>query len=194
MAGGVTTDSVSVWFRASICSSPSALIRSRFTHICVYMRLGSAVRYEAQFELGYYILPWSSFSWFGHSQWHLLRFYRGEGTVRVQSFVKECQNRSFIDLTSWPEEEEEEERLVKAGYPKIQYADVQYFSICINYGEGRGAVNLVRRCSSSEALFRLYDVQGCIQTFPDRVDSKIYAYVWYYSLRSNTKGYGGKNH
>jgi hypothetical protein len=40
-------------------------------------------------------------------------------------------------------------------------------------------------------LFRL---RGCIQKFPDRVDNEIYANLWYYSLRSNTKGYGGKTH
>jgi hypothetical protein len=29
---------------------------------------------------------------------------------------------------------------------------------------------------------------------PDWVDTEIYAYLWYYSLRRNTKGYGGKTH
>jgi hypothetical protein len=35
-------------------------------------------------------------------------------------------------------------------------------------------------------------VRGCIQKFPDWVDNVIYAYLWYYSLRSNTKDYGKK--
>jgi hypothetical protein len=35
---------------------------------------------------------------------------------------------------------------------------------------------------------------GCIQKFPDWVDNEIYAYLWYYSLRSNTKSYDGKTH
>jgi hypothetical protein len=33
-----------------------------------------------------------------------------------------------------------------------------------------------------------------IQKFPDRVDNEIYTYLWYCSLRSNTKGCGGKTH
>jgi hypothetical protein len=37
-------------------------------------------------------------------------------------------------------------------------------------------------------------LRGCIQKFRDWVDNKIYAYLLYYSLRSNTKGYGGKTH
>jgi hypothetical protein len=36
--------------------------------------------------------------------------------------------------------------------------------------------------------------RGCIQKFPDWVDNEIYAYLWYYSLRSNTKGYDVKTH
>jgi len=38
------------------------------------------------------------------------------------------------------------------------------------------------------------DILGCIQKFPDRVDNEIYVYLWYYSLRSNTKCYGSKTH
>jgi hypothetical protein len=38
----------------------------------------------------------------------------------------------------------------------------------------------------------LRHVRGCIQKFPDWVDDEIYAYNNKYSLRSNTKGYGGK--
>jgi hypothetical protein len=30
--------------------------------------------------------------------------------------------------------------------------------------------------------------------FPEWVDNEMYAYIWYYSLRSNTKGYGGETH
>jgi len=35
-------------------------------------------------------------------------------------------------------------------------------------------------------------LRGSIKKFPDWVDKEIYAPLWYYSLRSNTKGYGGK--
>jgi len=35
---------------------------------------------------------------------------------------------------------------------------------------------------------------GCIQKFPDWVDNKIYTYLWYYSSRSNTNGYGAKTY
>jgi hypothetical protein len=35
-------------------------------------------------------------------------------------------------------------------------------------------------------------IGGCIQKFPDWVDNEIYAYNNKHSLRSNTKGYGGK--
>jgi hypothetical protein len=34
----------------------------------------------------------------------------------------------------------------------------------------------------------------CIQKFPDWVDNEIYAYKNKHSLRSDTKGYGGKTH
>jgi hypothetical protein len=37
-------------------------------------------------------------------------------------------------------------------------------------------------------------IPGCIQKFPDWVDNEIYAYNNKHSLRSNTKGYGGKTH
>jgi hypothetical protein len=37
-------------------------------------------------------------------------------------------------------------------------------------------------------------VRGCIQKFPDWDDNEIYAYNNKQSLRSNTKGYGGKTH
>jgi hypothetical protein len=37
-------------------------------------------------------------------------------------------------------------------------------------------------------------IQGYIQRFPDWVDNEIYAYNNKHSLRSNTKGYGGKTH
>jgi hypothetical protein len=36
--------------------------------------------------------------------------------------------------------------------------------------------------------------RGFIQKFPDWVDNEIYAYLWYYSLRNNTKGCGCKTH
>jgi hypothetical protein len=37
-------------------------------------------------------------------------------------------------------------------------------------------------------------IRRCTQKFPDWVDEEMYAYLWYYSLRRNTKGYGGKIH
>jgi hypothetical protein len=42
--------------------------------------------------------------------------------------------------------------------------------------------------------FSRMTLRGCIQKFPDWVDNEIYSYLWYYSLRSNTKGYGGETH
>jgi hypothetical protein len=36
--------------------------------------------------------------------------------------------------------------------------------------------------------------RGFIQTFPDWFDNEIYVYLWYYSLRRNTNGNGGKTH
>jgi hypothetical protein len=39
-----------------------------------------------------------------------------------------------------------------------------------------------------------WHIRGRIQKFPDWVDNEIYAYLWYYSLRSNTNVYGGKTH
>jgi hypothetical protein len=35
-------------------------------------------------------------------------------------------------------------------------------------------------------------IRRCIEKFPDWVDNEIYAYLWYYSLRRNTRGYGAK--
>jgi hypothetical protein len=45
-----------------------------------------------------------------------------------------------------------------------------------------------------EALGILYMARVCIQKFLDWVDKEIYAYNNKQSLRSNTKGYGGKTH
>jgi hypothetical protein len=42
-------------------------------------------------------------------------------------------------------------------------------------------------------VLRVY-VRGCIQKSPDWFDNEMYAYLWYYSLRYNTKGYGAKTH
>jgi hypothetical protein len=38
------------------------------------------------------------------------------------------------------------------------------------------------------------NIRGYIQKFPNWVDNEIYAYNNKHSLRSNTKGYGGKTH
>jgi hypothetical protein len=40
----------------------------------------------------------------------------------------------------------------------------------------------------------LCNIRGCIQKFPDWVRNEIYAYNHKHSLRSNTKGYGGKTY
>jgi len=37
-------------------------------------------------------------------------------------------------------------------------------------------------------------LRGHIQKLLDWVNIEIYVNLWYYSLRSNTKGYGGKTH
>jgi hypothetical protein len=47
---------------------------------------------------------------------------------------------------------------------------------------------------STEHSTNINLIRRCIQKFPDWVDKEMYAYLWYYSLRSNTKGYGGKTH
>jgi hypothetical protein len=39
-----------------------------------------------------------------------------------------------------------------------------------------------------------FKLWGCVQKFPDWVDNEIYGYNNKHSLRSNTKGYGGKTH
>jgi hypothetical protein len=44
------------------------------------------------------------------------------------------------------------------------------------------------------SMTEILHIRECIQMFSDWVDNKICAYLWYYSLRSNTKGYGGKTH
>jgi len=50
-------------------------------------------------------------------------------------------------------------------------------------------------CIDWTYLTILYSIiRGCIQMFPDWVDNEMYAYLRYYTLRSNTKGHGGKTH
>jgi hypothetical protein len=51
--------------------------------------------------------------------------------------------------------------------------------------ENKNSISLPNECNTQH-------IRGCIQTFPDWIDKDIYAYLWYYSLRSNTKGYGAK--
>jgi len=43
-------------------------------------------------------------------------------------------------------------------------------------------------------VLSMLEIRGSIQKFPDWVIMKLYAYLWYYLLRSNTKGDGGKTH
>jgi hypothetical protein len=43
-------------------------------------------------------------------------------------------------------------------------------------------------------LYSETEIRGCIQTFPDWVDNEINNNNNNHSLRSNTKGYGGKTH
>jgi len=38
------------------------------------------------------------------------------------------------------------------------------------------------------------NVRRCNQKFPDWVNNEIYSYLWYYSFKSNKKGYGDKIH
>jgi hypothetical protein len=47
---------------------------------------------------------------------------------------------------------------------------------------------------SNVNFYKQINIRGCIQKFPDWVDNEIYAYNVKHSLRSNTKGYGGKTH
>jgi hypothetical protein len=47
---------------------------------------------------------------------------------------------------------------------------------------------------TSYFLLEICFIWGCIQKFPDWVDNEIYANNNKNSLRSNTKGYGGKTH
>jgi hypothetical protein len=51
---------------------------------------------------------------------------------------------------------------------------------------------LIQKCS--DETYRKVRLRGCVQKFPDWVDNEIYAYNNKHSLRSNTKGYGGKTH
>jgi hypothetical protein len=44
----------------------------------------------------------------------------------------------------------------------------------------------------SKIHFSWFVLRGCIQKFPDWVDNEIYAYNNRHSLRSNTKGCGGR--
>jgi hypothetical protein len=50
------------------------------------------------------------------------------------------------------------------------------------------------RLSYSKHFLLETHVRGYIQKIPDWVDNEIYAYNNKHSLRSNTKGYGGKTH
>jgi hypothetical protein len=47
--------------------------------------------------------------------------------------------------------------------------------------------------SNSSRKFPI-NIRECIQKYPDWVDNEVYAYNNKHSLRSNTKGYGGKTH
>jgi hypothetical protein len=46
----------------------------------------------------------------------------------------------------------------------------------------------------SSLSFVFFILRGCIQKFPDRVENEINIINNKHSLRSNTKGYGGKTH
>jgi hypothetical protein len=48
--------------------------------------------------------------------------------------------------------------------------------------------------SYTTELSHLYTMRGCNQNLPDWVTNEIWAYNDTHSLRSNTKGYGGKTH
>jgi hypothetical protein len=49
-------------------------------------------------------------------------------------------------------------------------------------------------CQNTKLWYTCSNIWGYIQKFPDWVDNEIYAYLWYCTLGSNTKGYGGKSH
>jgi hypothetical protein len=49
-------------------------------------------------------------------------------------------------------------------------------------------------CSELENTVIFRTSRWCIRKFPDWVDNEIYAYNNKHSLKSNTKGYGGKTH
>jgi hypothetical protein len=58
---------------------------------------------------------------------------------------------------------------------------------------GRSCFSVCSHVSCPKLLHGFWlNIRGCIQKFPDWVNNEIYAYLWYYLLRSNTKGYGGK--
>jgi hypothetical protein len=57
---------------------------------------------------------------------------------------------------------------------------------------GATLVRLNWECDTLWYIFEKYD--GVTKKFPDRVDNEIYAYNNKHSLRSNTKGHGGKTH
>jgi hypothetical protein len=58
---------------------------------------------------------------------------------------------------------------------------------------GGWSVNQLANCYLNVLIIRSKPpIRGCNQKFPDWVDNEIYVYKNKFSLRSNTKGYGGK--
>jgi len=54
--------------------------------------------------------------------------------------------------------------------------------------------DIVHCCFVCATSWQSCIIRGCSQKFPDWIYNEIYAYLWCYSLRCNTKGYGGNTH
>jgi hypothetical protein len=67
------------------------------------------------------------------------------------------------------------------------------YTLNMRRGDGTDTRNTsVKLYVCSSGVYTRARARGCIQKFPDWVDNEIYAYKNKHSLRSNTKGYGGK--
>jgi hypothetical protein len=64
------------------------------------------------------------------------------------------------------------------------------WSQCVLFGRD---IKVMHKTFFSFTRFSVF-IRWCIQKFLDWVDNEICAYLWYCSLRSNIRGYGGKTH
>jgi hypothetical protein len=79
----------------------------------------------------------------------------------------------------------------------LVFASVHYINKAILCSWKSDAGRISEECFNSpdgDVKTYLLAPRGCIHKFPDRVDNEIYAYNNKHTLRSNTKGYGGKTH